>query len=84
MSTNVLLNVFLMTSFSSKNLRAGQFSCRDFHQSAMEIEEQNRLQFIMGIVISCIGLAVFFAPEQPHEFASICQKYNTSNACQVW
>ncbi|KGG11666.1 hypothetical protein EV11_0791 [Prochlorococcus sp. SS52] len=50
----------------------------------MEIEEQNRLQFIMGIVISCIGLAVFFAPEQPHEFASICQKYNTSNACQVW
>ena len=28
--------------------------------------------------------AILFSPEKPQQFASICEKYNTANACQVW
>ena len=54
------------------------------NQSTIGIEEKNKLQFILGIVICSIGIAIFLAPETPQQFASICQKYNTTNACRVW
>ena len=59
-------------------------SLTKIHQSTISSEERNRLQFILGIVISCVGMAILFAPERPQQFASICEKYNTVNACQVW
>ena len=29
-------------------------------------------------------LSITFVPEKPSDLASICQKYNSSLACQVW
>ena len=73
-----------MHNSSPRVFPAPDFACHQIHKSTLPLEEQNRLQFILGIVVCCIGMAIFFAPEKPQEFASICQKYNTANACQVW
>ena len=41
-------------------------------------------------LIKCMFAAIFFflciivVPEKPSDFASICEKYNSSVACQVW
>jgi len=32
----------------------------------------------------CFLLCIAFVPEKPTSLASICQKYNSSVACQVW
>ncbi len=73
-----------MNSSSSQAYTITNLSCGKINQSTFSIEERNRLQFILGIVISCVGMAILFAPERPQQFASICEKYNTVNACQVW
>ncbi len=52
--------------------------------SDLSLEDRNRLQFILGIVVFCIGIVILFAPERPQQFASICEKYNTVSVCQVW
>ncbi len=73
-----------MNSFSSRAfVSPDDYSSQAFQRNS-DIEERSRLQFIFGMMICCIGLAVFFAPEKPHQYASICEKYNTVNACQVW
>ena len=80
MSTNVLADIFWMTgSFSHTSS-----SCSKIYKNTIGVEEQNRLQLILGIVVCSIGVAIFLAPERPQQFASICEKYNTTNACQVW
>ncbi len=73
-----------MHNYSPRAFPFSDFSCNQFHESTLRLEEQNRLQFILGIVVCCLGMAIFFAPETPQDFASICTKYNTDNACQVW
>ena len=32
----------------------------------------------------CFLLCIVFVPEKPTNLASICEKYNSSVACQVW
>ena len=32
----------------------------------------------------CFLLCIALVPEKPNNLASICQKYNSSVACQVW
>ncbi|WP_036916325.1 MULTISPECIES: hypothetical protein [unclassified Prochlorococcus] len=84
MSTNVLANDFSMKSYSSQALQFPNAPCDEIDQSTFGIEEQNRFQFILGIAICFLAMAILFVPERPHEFASICEKYNTTNACQIW
>ncbi len=73
-----------MNSFSCQSFKGNDVAYHDDHQKTLATEERDRFQFILGIVFCCLGLAIFFAPERPQQFASICEKYNTTNACQVW
>ena len=73
-----------MTSFSSRAFESLDDCSSQAYKRNFDIEERSRLQFILGMMICFMGLAVFFAPEKPEQYASICEKYNTVNACQVW
>ncbi len=73
-----------MNSFSSRAFVSTDDYSSQVSKNNCDIEERSRFQFIVGMMIFCMGLAVFFAPEQPKQYASICEKYNTVNACQVW
>ncbi len=73
-----------MNSFSSQPFASPTHYNSQVSKKNYDIDEYSRLQFILGMIICFMGLAIFFAPERPQQYASICEKYNTANACQVW
>ncbi len=46
--------------------------------------EERKWHFLLIVAFLSFIFAIFLAPEDPHQYASICQKHNSSNACQVW
>ena len=45
-------------------------------------KNQNLIKpFIASLFLLC---CIFVVPEKPSNLASICEKYNSSLACQVW
>ncbi len=48
--------------------------------------EQNRNQSLIKPLLAsiCFLLCIAFVPEKSSDLASICEKYNSSSACQVW
>ena len=45
----------------------------------------NNQKLIKPLIASiCFLLCIAFVPEKPTNLASICQKYNSIAACQVW
>ena len=45
---------------------------------------QNKNLFKSLLASICFLLCIAFVPEKPTNLASICQKYHSSTACQVW
>ncbi len=45
-------------------------------------KKENLIKPLLGSI--CFLLCIVFVPEKPTNLASICEKYNSSNACQVW
>ena len=47
---------------------------------------QNKNQSLIKPLIAsiCFLLCIVFVPEKSSNIASICEKYNSSDACQVW
>ena len=47
--------------------------------------QKNNQSFLKPLLASiCLLLCIVVVPEKPSNLASICQKYHSSNACQVW
>jgi len=45
-------------------------------------KNQNLIKPLIASI--CFLLCIAFVPEKPTNLASICQKYHSSAACQVW
>ena len=47
---------------------------------------QNKNQSLIKPLIAsiCFLLCIAFVPEKSSDLASVCEKYNSSVACQVW
>ena len=47
---------------------------------------QNKNQSLITPLIAsiCFLLCIAFVPDKSSNIASICEKYNSSDACQVW
>ena len=45
-------------------------------------KSQNLIKLLFASI--CFLLCIVVVPEKPSNFASICEKYNSSEACQVW
>ena len=37
-----------------------------------------------AMAFACVTFVTIFVPERPNQLASICEKYNSAIACQVW
>ena len=50
------------------------------------LSEQNKNQSLIKPLIAsiCFLLCIAFVPDKSSNIASICEKYNSSDACQVW
>ncbi len=48
------------------------------------VQKKNQ-NFIKPLLASiCFLCCIVVVPEKPKDLASICEKYNSSTACQVW
>ena len=50
----------------------------------LSVQNKNTSLIKPLIASICFLLCIAFVPEKPTNLASICQKYNSSLACQVW
>ena len=49
---------------------------------SIQKKNQNLIKPLLASI--CFLLCIAFVPEKPRNLASLCQKYNSSAACQVW
>ncbi len=49
---------------------------------SVQKKNQNMVKILIGSI--CFLLCIVVVPEKPQNLASICEKYNSSVACQVW
>ena len=70
---------YLKPSLNSIN---GLSKLRNHERLSPTKKNQNLIKPFLASI--CFLLCVVFVPEKPSNLASICQKYNSSVACQVW
>ena len=69
----------LKPSLNSVN---GASKLRNYEKLSLQNKNQSLIKpFIASI---CFLLCIAFFPEKSSNIASICEKYNSSDACQVW
>ena len=49
---------------------------------SVQKKNQNLTKSLLASI--CFLFCIVVVPEKPSNFASICEKYNSSVACQVW
>ncbi len=70
---------YLKPSLNSIN---GTSKLRNEKRLYIQKKNQNFVKPLMASI--CFLLCTIVVPEKPSQFASICEKYNSSAACQVW
>ncbi|AIQ96123.1 hypothetical protein EW15_0031 [Prochlorococcus sp. MIT 0801] len=70
---------YLKPSLNSSN---GARKLRNYKR----ISEQDKNQIIIKPILAsiCFLFCIILVPEKPSNLTSICEKYNSSAACQVW
>ena len=66
----------------SLNSVQGVSKLRNDKRLSLKKKNQNLIKPLLASI--CFLLCIAFVPEKPTNLASICQKYNSSAACQVW
>tara|TARA_B100001113_G_scaffold15989_1_gene12080 strand:- start:108 stop:332 length:225 start_codon:yes stop_codon:yes gene_type:complete len=66
----------------SLNSFYGVSKLRNEKRLSLKKKNQNLIKPLLASI--CLLLCIAFVPEKPSNLASICQKYNSSTACQVW
>ena len=66
----------------SLNSIHGVSTLRNDQKLSLHKKNQNLIKPIFASI--CFLLCIALVPEKPTNLASICQKYNSSVACQVW
>ena len=66
----------------SLNSIQGVSKLRNDKRLSLQKKNQNLIKPLLASI--CFLLCIAFVPEKPTNLASICQKYNSSAACQVW
>ena len=66
----------------SLNSAYGVSRLRNEKRLSLKKKNQNLIKPLLASI--CLLLCIAFVPEKPSNLASICQKYNSSTACQVW
>ena len=75
----VMVASFLKPSLNSMN---GLGRLRNEKKLCLERKNPNLIKPVLASI--CFLLCIVLVPERPTKLASICEKYNSSVACQVW
>ena len=70
---------YLKPSLNSNN---GASKLANHKRLTEQKKNSNLIKPLLASVFFLLSIVV--VPEKPSNLASICEKYNSSNACQVW
>ena len=74
----------MIASYLKPNLNSIPKVRRLSKDKTLSIQKKNQNLIKPLLASICFLLCIAFVPEKPSNLASICQKYNSSSACQVW
>ncbi|WP_269623952.1 hypothetical protein [Prochlorococcus marinus] len=66
----------------SLNSSIGVVRIRNDKRLPSQKKNQNLIKPLIAAI--CFLFCIVVVPEKPMNLASICEKYNSSDACQVW
>jgi hypothetical protein len=69
----------LKPSLNSVN---GASTLRNYERLSGQNKNQSLIKPLIASI--CFLLCIAFVPDKSSNIASICEKYNSSDACQVW
>ena len=75
----VMVASFLKPSLNSKN---GIVRLKQCTKLSEEKNNQNLIKPLFALI--CLFICFVFVPERPSNLASICQKYHSASACEIW
>jgi len=75
----VMIASYLEPSLNSID---GVHRLRNDKRLLVQKKNNNFIKYIIASI--CFLLCIVLVPEKPSNLASICEKYNSSVACQVW
>ena len=74
----------MIASYFKPSLNSSNGATRLSNHKRLSVQKKNQnliKPFLASIVFL---LCIIVVPEKPSNLASICEKYNSSYACQVW
>jgi len=74
----------MIDSCLKPSLNSIQGVSRSRNDKRLPLQKKNQTLIKPLLAAICFLLCIAFVPEKPTNLASICQKYNSSTACQVW
>ena len=66
----------------SLNSANGVIKLRNNKRVSLKKKNHNLIKPLLASI--CFLLCIVVVPEKPSNLASVCEKYNSSVACQVW
>ena len=66
----------------SLNSVIGASKLRNYERLSGQNKNQSLIKPLLASI--CFLLCIAFLPEKSSDLVSICEKYNSSDACQVW
>ena len=74
----------MIASYLKPSLNSVHGVIRSANAKPLSVQKKNQSIIKPLIASICFLLCIVLVPEKPNNLASICLKYNSSVACQVW
>ena len=74
----------MIASYLKPSLNSVQGVSKLRNEKRLSLQKKNKNLIKPLLASICFLLCIAFVPVKPTNLASICQKYNSSSACQVW
>ena len=74
----------MIASYLKPSLNSNNGISRLSNEKKILVEKNNQKLIKAFIASICFLVCIAIVPEKPNNLASICEKYNSTVACQVW
>ena len=74
----------MIASYLKPSLNSTIVASKFSNHKRLHLQKKNQNAIKPLFAAICFFLCIVVEPEKPSNLASICEKYNSSVACQVW
>ena len=74
----------MIASYLNPSLNPTNGARKSRNDQSIYVQEKNQNLVKPLLASICFLFCIILVPEKPSNLASICEKYNSSAACQVW